>query len=50
MEAMTELTITVNVDTAAARREVDEFRRYALQAVEEIRAAYASLGTPERGA
>ena len=48
MEAITDLTITVSVDTSAARQEVAEFRRYALQAIEEIRAAYASLG-PQTG-
>jgi len=40
----TELTVTVRVDTAGARREVEEFRLYALRVIEEIRAAYASLG------
>jgi len=44
MDSMTELTITVRVDTDSARREVEDFRLYALRVIEELRAAYASLG------
>jgi hypothetical protein len=40
----TEFTLTVRVDTESARREVEEFRLYALRVIEELRAAYASLG------
>jgi len=44
MESDRELTITLKVDTDEARREVAEFRLYALRVIEELRAAYASLG------
>jgi len=43
MDVLTDLTITVKVDTNAARQEVSDFKKYALEAVEEVRAAYASL-------
>ncbi|HLB25988.1 MAG TPA: hypothetical protein VJM83_06630 [Nitrospirota bacterium] len=55
MDAHDGLTLTVRIDTTQARQEVAEFRRYALQALDEIRAAYASLGpvaapeTPDGG-
>lgn len=39
MEATTDLTITVKVDTRAARQEVEDFRRYAMQTLDEIRRA-----------
>ena len=44
MDSMTDLTITVKVDTAQALREVADFQQYAMQVLDEIRAAYASLG------
>ncbi|HEX9860059.1 MAG TPA: hypothetical protein VGB23_02575 [Nitrospirota bacterium] len=44
MDQITGLAITVRVDTADARREVEEFRRYALGVIEELRAAYAAAG------
>ncbi len=44
MEAATGHTVTIKVDTLSARQEVEEFQRYALQVLEEIRAAYASAG------
>lgn len=44
MDSMTDLTITVNVDTAPARREIADFQLYAMQVLEEMRAAYASFG------
>lgn len=46
MDQITGLTITVRVDTAEARREVDEFRRYAIGVIEELRALYAAVGQP----
>ncbi len=42
MNSVTDLTITVNVDTAPARREIADFQLYAMQVLDEIRAAYAS--------
>jgi len=42
LDAATGLTITVKVDTTSARQDVYEFQRYALQVLEDIRAAYAS--------
>ena len=42
MDAATGLTITVKVDTTSARQDVYEFQRYALQVLEDIRAAYAA--------
>lgn len=44
MDSMTELTITVRVDTDGARRDVEAFRLYAMRVIEELRAAYANLG------
>jgi hypothetical protein len=44
MESDRELKIILSVDTAEARREVAEFRLYALRVIDELRAAYASLG------
>jgi hypothetical protein len=44
MDALTDLTITVKVDTAQARQEVEEFRSYAMRVIDEIRAAYAAMG------
>ncbi|MBI5189101.1 MAG: hypothetical protein HZA22_00305 [Nitrospirae bacterium] len=41
---MDSLTITINLDTSAARREVEEFRAYAMGVIAEVRAAYSSLG------
>jgi len=48
MEVTTELKIEVLVDTSSARREVEEFRRYALGVVDEVRAAFA-VATAETG-
>ncbi len=48
MDINTDLTITVKVDTSAARQEVSDFQNYALRVLEEIRAAYASLPETER--
>jgi len=45
MDVPTDLTITVKVDTALARQEVYNFQQYALRVLEEVRAAYAALGT-----
>ena len=42
MDAATGLIITVKVDTTSARQDVYEFQRFALQVLEEIRAAYAA--------
>lgn len=42
MDAATDLTITVKVDTSSAIQDVNEFQRYALQVLDEIRAAYAA--------
>ena len=42
MNTATGLTITVKVDTSSAMQDVNEFQRYALQVLEEIRAAYAA--------
>lgn len=42
MDTTTGLTITVKVDTSSAMQDVSEFQRYALQVLEEIRAAYAA--------
>lgn len=44
MQTTTDLSITVKVDTAAARREVESFRQYAMQTLAEIQAAYAAAG------
>ena len=44
MDALTDLVITVKVDTSQARQEVDDFRNYALRVLDEIRAAYAAAG------
>ena len=43
MDSVTDLSITVKVDTVPARREIADFQRYAMQVLEEIRSAYASL-------
>jgi len=43
MDTATGLTITVKVDTSSAMQDVSEFQRYALQVLEEIRAAYAAV-------
>lgn len=43
MESPVELTIIIKLDTEQARRDVAEFQSYALQALDEIRSAYASL-------
>jgi hypothetical protein len=43
MDAATGLTITVKIDTSSARQDVHEFQRYALQVLEDIRAAYAAM-------
>ncbi len=42
MDATTGLTITIKVDTTSARQDVYEFQRFALQVLEDIRAAYAA--------
>ncbi len=44
MDALTDLTITVKVDTSQARQEVSDFRSYAMSVLDEIRAAYAAAG------
>jgi len=44
LDAATGLTITVKVDTTSARQDVYEFQRFALQVLEDIRAAYAAAG------
>ncbi len=44
MDALTDLTITVKVDTSQARQEVADFRSYAMGVLDEIRAAYAAAG------
>lgn len=43
MDTATGLTITVKVDTSSAIQDVNEFQRYALQVLDEIRAAYAAV-------
>ncbi len=44
MDALTDLTITVKVDTSQARQEVADFRSYAMGVLDEIRAAYVAAG------
>lgn len=45
MDALTDLTITVTVDTASARQEIADFRQYALQVIDELKAAYAAASS-----
>jgi len=42
LDAATGLTITVIVDTSSAMKDVNEFQSYAMQVLEDVRAAYAA--------
>lgn len=43
MESPVELTITILVDTEQALQDVAEFKSYAMQVLDDIKSAYASL-------